>query len=136
VHRLLASHRPAAFVSLHAFGNVIFTPRACSRRRGLDAARHRSIGKAMAAASGYKTVPLARYVPFFRAFGTELDHAHALGALSFLIEIGAGPRPLHPKSWWPVYRWYTPPEPLLGRDRDRAVAAVEVLATTDSVAGR
>jgi predicted deacylase len=137
IHRLLARHRPVAFVSLHAFGNVIFTPRARSRRSGLLARRHRDVADKMAAASGYKTVPLGRYLPLFRAFGTELDHAHELGALSFLIEIGAGPRPLRPSTWWPVYRWYTPPDQLLIRDRDRAVAAVEVLATTTgSAAGR
>jgi hypothetical protein len=92
----------------------------------------------MAVASGYRTAQLARYLPGFRAFGTELDHAHAHGALSFLVEIGAGPRPLSPSTWWPVYRWYTPPPAILERDRDRAVAAVEVLAaaTTDSAAGR
>lgn len=133
IDQLLASERPAYAVSLHAFGEWIFTPYAGSRRPPPDHDRLVQIASAMAAAQPhrpYRVLQLARRSRFFQARGAEIDHFYDRhGALSFLIEIGAGPRLREPPTWFLPYGWFTPPAPLLQRDIANVLPAVEHLAT-------
>jgi hypothetical protein len=66
---------------------------------------------------------------YFKACGSEIDHFYGrYGALSFLIEIGAGPRLTAPSTWLTPYRWYTPPDRLLERDIAKILPALDYLA--------
>jgi hypothetical protein len=130
---LLAGERPAYAVSLHAFGEWIFTPYAGSRRSPPDHDRLIQIASAMAAAQPhrpYRVLQLARRSRLFQARGAEIDHFYERhGALSFLIEIGAGPRLREPPTWFLPYGWFTPPAPLVQRDIANVLPALEHLAT-------
>lgn len=76
----------------------------------------------------YKTVQLGRRSRYFRACGSEIDHFYGrYGALSFLIEIGAGPRLRSPSTWLSPYRGYTLPDPLLEGDIARVLSAIDYL---------
>lgn len=133
IDRLLARTRPGHAVSLHAFGEWIFTPYAGSRDVPPDAERIAEIAAGMAAAQPhkpYRFVQLARRSRLFQARGAEIDHFYREhGALSFLIEIGAGPRMSVPSTWTVPYRWFTPPASLLERDVENVVPAIEYLAS-------
>ncbi len=132
VDRVVARERPAYAVSLHAFGEVIYTPYAGTDEEPPDAPRLRSIARAMAGRQpgrGYKSMQLGRRSRYFRACGSEIDHFYGrYGALSFLIEIGAGPRLRSPSTWLSPYRWYTPPDRLLERDIARVLPAIDYLS--------
>lgn len=133
IDELLARERPTYAVSLHAFGEWIFTPYAGSRRAPPDHERLIRIAGAMAAAQPhrpYRVLQLARRSRLFQARGAEIDHFYQRhGALAFLIEIGAGPRLREPPTWFLPYGWFTPPADLLERDVANVLPAVEHLAT-------
>jgi hypothetical protein len=136
VDRLVGEVRPTYAVSLHAFGEWIFLPYAGSRRAPPDLARLEEIAAGMAAAQParpYRVLQLSRRTRLFQARGAEIDHFYERhGALSFLIEIGAGPRLRAPTTWlWP-YGWFTPPAPLLERDVANVLPAIEHLAAPAS----
>jgi hypothetical protein len=132
IDAVLSWARPSYAVSLHAFGNWIFTPYAGSRRAPADLDRMLDIAHRMAGAQPerpYRVVQLGRRSRFFQARGAEIDHFYERhGALSFLFEIGAGPRLRHPGTWLHPYRWFTPPAPLLERDVANVLPALESLA--------
>lgn len=133
IDALLARERPRYAVSLHAFGEWIFTPYAGSRRPPRDHERLLQIATGMAAAQphhSYRVLQLARRSRLFQARGAEIDHFYERhGALSFLIEIGAGPRLREPPTWFLPYGWFTPPAALLERDIANVLPAVEYLGT-------
>jgi hypothetical protein len=127
-----ARYRPRYAVSLHTFGDWIFLPYAGERRRAPDYLRLRRIARGMAERQpgrGYKVAQVGRLAPLFVARGAEIDHVYeSYGALSFLLEIGGGPRLLEPRNWLLPYAWYNAPTGRFERDVERAVAAVEYLA--------
>jgi Zinc carboxypeptidase len=129
---LLAVWRPTYAVSLHAFGEWIFTPPAGSRRPLPHQEQMLTIARGMAMAQPerpYRVMPLAHRSRLFQARGAEIDHFYGqYGALSFLIEIGAGPRLREPGTWLLPYAWFTPPAPLLQRDVANVLPAIEFLA--------
>ncbi len=133
IDQLLAGERPAYAVSLHAFGEWIFLPYAGSRRAPRDLDRLLAIARGMAAAQPlrpYRVLQLARRTRLFQARGAEIDHFYERhGALSFLVEIGAGPRLREPPTWFLPYGWFTPPAAMLERDVSNVVPALEHLAT-------
>lgn len=133
IDELCARERPTYAVSLHAFGEWIFTPYAGSRRQPAEHERLIQIATAMAAAQPhrpYRVLQLARRTRLFQARGAEIDHFYERhGALSFLVEIGAGPRLREPPTWFLPYGWFTPPAALLERDIANVLPAVEHLAT-------
>ena len=97
---LCAAERPRVAVSLHAFGEWIYTPYAGSRAVPPDAARLLALAAAMAArqpGAPYRIGQLGRRSRLFAAPGAEIDHFYQRhGALSFLVEIrgrAARPRP-------------------------------------------
>ncbi|MCK6524297.1 M14 family metallopeptidase [Myxococcota bacterium] len=112
---LAQAHRIDVSVSLHAFGGYIYVPWAGDRARHPDYAALMALGEVMAEgqARPYRVMQLCRWIFFFRALGTELDHMSArLGASSFLIELGrSGVRPLAPDTWRDPFRWYNPEDP-------------------------
>ena len=134
VDRTVQAARPRYALSLHAFGEWIFTPYAGQRRAPADHDRLIELGHQMAAAQPYRpyrVMQLAQRSRLFQARGAEIDHFYErYGALSFLIEIGAGPRLSHPRTWTVPYRWFTPPAELLERDVGNVVPAIEFLAST------
>ena len=133
IDELFARERPAHAVSLHAFGEWIFVPYAGNRRAPPDLDRLLEIAGGMAAAQPrrrYRVLQLARRTRVFQARGAEIDHFYERhGALSFLVEIGAGPRLREPPTWFLPYGWFTPPAALLEADVANVVPAVEHLAT-------
>ncbi|HWM86620.1 MAG TPA: M14 family metallopeptidase [Kofleriaceae bacterium] len=132
IDELLASVRPTYAVSLHAFGEWIFVPYAGSRRPPAHLALMETIARGMAMAQPerrYRVLQLARRSRLFQARGAEIDHFYErYGALSFLIEIGAGPRLRAPSTWFHPYAWFTPPAPLVARDVANVLPAIEFLA--------
>jgi hypothetical protein len=131
IDALCAAVRPTYAVSLHAFGRWIFTPYAGSRRAPPHLDRLLAIARGMAAAQErpYRVLPLARRFRLFQARGAEIDHFYERhGALSFLIEIGSGPRLREPATWLRPYGWFTPPARLLERDVANVLPAIEYLA--------
>ncbi|HEU5059812.1 MAG TPA: M14 family metallopeptidase [Kofleriaceae bacterium] len=133
IDALLAGVRPTHAVSLHAFGEWIFVPYAGSRRPPPHIDRLLEIARGMTAAQPerpYRVLQLARRSRFFQARGAEIDHFYERhGALSFLVEIGAGPRLRAPPTWFLPYGWFTPPGELLERDVANVLPALEHLAT-------
>lgn len=128
----LARFRPTYAASLHAFGEWIFLPYAGSRAAPARLPELVELGEAMAAAQTrpYRVMQLGRRSRLFRAHGAEIDHMYeAHGALSVLLEIGAGPRLGAPATWLEPYRWFTPPDALLEADVGEALAALRHLAT-------
>jgi hypothetical protein len=131
VDALCAAVRPTYAVSLHAFGEWIFTPYAGSRRTPPHLQQLLAIAGGMASAQArpYRVLPLGRRFRFFQARGAEIDHFYERhGALSFLIEIGAGPRLRAPATWLRPYGWFTPPAAFLERDVANVLPAIEHLA--------
>ena len=104
-----------AFVSLHAFGRYVFVPWSGRWERPEAWEAHRDLAHTMRQAQEhpYTVRQLARYLFFFRAQGSEIDHMYGEhGALSFLIELTpSGIRPLKPSTWRDVFRWYSPEDP-------------------------
>jgi hypothetical protein len=131
---LMAAQRPRYAVSLHAFGEVIYVPYGGSRESPAQLDRMLATGRAMAArqARPYPVMQLGRRYRWFKARGCEIDHFYErYGALSFLFEIGAGPRARRPGTWLSPYDWFTPPAPLLEADVANVVPALEALADLD-----
>ena len=132
IDRVVATERPRVAVSLHAFGEVIYYPYAGTDEAPPDLARLDSAARAMAArmpGGGYRAMQLGKRSHYFKACGSEIDHFYGrYGALSFLIEIGAGPRLTAPSTWLTPYRWYTPPDRLLERDIAKILPALDYLA--------
>lgn len=132
IDRALTRWAPTFAVSLHAFGRWIFVPYAGSRAAPRDLGRMLELGAAMAAAQPepYRVMQLGRRSRLFLAHGAEIDHMYERhGALSFLFEIGRGPRLRHPETWLDPYRWFTPPAVLLEQDVEDVLAAMAVLAS-------
>lgn len=129
---LAAACRPTFAVSLHAFGEWIYVPWAGRREPPPDAERLLAVAGEMAARQphrAYRVLQLARRNRLFAARGAEIDHFYARhGALSFLIEIGAGPRLREPSGWLHPYRWFSPPAATLERDVENVLPALDVLA--------
>ena len=122
--------RPRVFASLHAFGEWIYLPYAGRREPPADLAAHEDAARRMCAkmAFPYRVMPLARRSRLFSAPGAEIDHMHDRhGALSFLLELGPGPRLGDPRSWLDVYRWYTPPPEELDAEVANVLPALDVL---------
>jgi predicted deacylase len=128
---LAAAERPAAVVSLHAFGEWIYVPWAGRREPPPAQPAMLEIARAMAAAQRrpYKVAALAQRSRLFRAHGAEIDHFHErFGAYAFLVEIGAGPRLDDPRGWLVPYRWYTPRDEALAADVANVLPALAALA--------
>jgi hypothetical protein len=134
---LAAAVRPAAVVSLHAFGEWIYVPWANRREPPAESERLLGLARAMAArqAKPYGVVQLGRRSRLFTAGGAEIDHFLARhGALSFLIEIGQGPRLGAPSTWFDPYRWYTADEVRLQADIAQVLPALDALAEAELAA--
>ncbi len=133
IDRAVAECRPTYALSLHAFGEWIFLPYAGRREPPPRFDRMRELARAMTEAQPhrpYKVMQLAMRSRLFRACGAEIDHfTERYGALSFLIEIGAGPRLSEPTTWLDPYRWFNPPASLLERDVANVIPAIERLAS-------
>lgn len=132
IDRIAADERPDYAVSLHAFGELIYYPYGGSRERPPDADRLATIAAAMAATQRrpYRAYQLGRRSRLFKARGCEIDHLYREHrALSFLIEIGAGPRLARPRTLTRAYTWFTPPRDLLEADIANVLPAIEHLAT-------
>lgn len=131
VDAVLAAVRPTYAVSLHAFGEWIFTPYAGSRRPPAALALMLTLARGMAMMQPhrpYRVMQLGLRSRLFQARGAEIDHFHdRYNALSFLIEIGAGPRLRAPGTWLHPYSWFTPPAALLERDVANVLPAIEFL---------
>lgn len=132
----LSELSPRFAVSLHAFGQWIYLPYAGTREAPPDLPAMKRIAHKMTECQPtrpYKVVQLGTRSRLFRACGTEIDHFYARhGALSFLIEIGAGPRFREPITWLDPYSWFTPPAYLLERDVANVVPAIECLASAST----
>jgi hypothetical protein len=131
IDHALARFRPDHAVSLHAFGRWIFVPYAGTPAPPRDLARLLEVARDLASvqARPYRVMQLGRRSRLFLARGAEIDHMYERhGVLSFLFEIGAGPRLAAPATWVEPYGWYTPPPALLERDLAEVVPAVERLA--------
>lgn len=115
LHSLAEASAVDVSVSLHAFGGYIYLPWAGRRARHPDHDALMALGQVMAQGQTrpYRVMQLCRWIFFFRALGTELDHmAERHGASSFLIELGrSGLRPLAPDTWRDPFRWYNPEDP-------------------------
>ncbi|MCB9766347.1 MAG: hypothetical protein H6739_41615 [Alphaproteobacteria bacterium] len=103
-------------ISLHAYGGYIYVPWAGRWTRTADHAEMMALGEVMAAGQPnrpYRVMQLCRWIFFFRALGTELDHMYATyGSNSYLIELTrSGIRPLRPRTWRDYFRWYNPVDP-------------------------
>jgi hypothetical protein len=136
---LAGRERPAAAVSLHAFGEWIYLPWAGRREAPPDLDGMMAVARAMAAAQPrpYRVVQLARRSRFFVARGAEIDHLYGKhGAWSFLIEIGAGPRLGDPSGWLDAYRWFTPRDDLLAADVANVLPALDAVAQAELPPGR
>jgi hypothetical protein len=118
-------------ISLHAFGNTLYLPWAAKAERPPRWSEQLSIAERMVSRQPkpYSVRQLGRHIPFFRPSGTELDFFCSEGALSFLFEIGGGPRLRHPRAWHHPYGWFSPPAESFEADVSSVVAAVEALAT-------
>jgi hypothetical protein len=131
---LASEIRPAAVVSLHAFGEWIYVPWASRGELPPDGEAMLAVGRAMAARQRepYRVRQLGARSRFFRPRGLELDHFYARhGAWSFLIEIGAGPRLGDPAGWADPYRWFTPRADLLERDVENVLPALDAVAEAE-----
>lgn len=132
VDALAGSIRPDYAVSLHAFGEWIFVPYAGRRAAPPDLPRLLELAGQMAARQPtrrYRVMQLAARSRLFAARGAEIDHLYERhGALSFLIEIGAGPSFSEPEHWMHPYRWFTPDESRLGSEISNVLPAIDVLS--------
>lgn len=133
IDRIAAEERPDYAVSLHAFGELIYYPYAGSRERPPDEDRLAGIATAMTVRQPrrpYRVLQFGRRNRFFKARGCEIDHLYREHrALSFLLEIGAGPRLSRPGTLTRAYSWFTPPRDLLEADVANVLPAIEYLAT-------
>lgn len=98
-------------VALHSFGRMILLPWA---HRGDRPPRHAELSRHAAAIASrlpepYRIFQAGRWPPF-RLGGLELDWLTSLGALTLLLECGAGGLRLTDPSTWPSpFAWYNPP---------------------------
>lgn len=130
--RLCETQRPGIVVSLHAFGEWIYTPYAGRRQRPPDFEAMRRIATKMAdrqPRKRYRVLQLARRSRLFAARGAEIDHFYSrYGAFSFLIEIGSGPSMVEPSTWFDPYRWFTPKDFRVEAQVANVLPALHVLA--------
>jgi len=78
-------------LSLHSFGRQVFAPPARMWRSLPGTASMVAAARAATAGSGYRARQLARWSPFFRAHGAEIDFLHeATQAPAYLVEISGG----------------------------------------------
>lgn len=140
--QLLATGSFDRMASLHSFGGYLYYPWSGRFRPPPDEAQFVAIGRAMERAQAghaYRTRQLARWGFFFRAQGSELDHAYGeYGTLPFLVELTrSGISPLHAlRDRRTYFRWYNPRDPR--PHVERGVAAMRALAAApgDRVAPR
>lgn len=133
--RLLERERYDRMASLHAFGGYFYFPWSGRFERPDDWGDFVELGRAMEKAQGahaYRTRQLSRWGFYFRAQGSELDHAYGrYGTQAFLIELTrSGFDPLHPRrSFRTYFRWYNPQR----RERHvrKGVAALRALVSHD-----
>lgn len=132
---LLERGRYDRFASLHAFGGYFYHPWSGRFERPGDWEEMVRVGRMMERAQGahaYRTRQLSHWGFFFRAQGSELDHAYGrYGTLSYLIELTrSGFDPLHPRRSLKTYfRWYNPKK--VERHRRKGVAALRALTFYD-----
>lgn len=128
---LCGDERPEIVVSLHAFGEWIYLPWAGRREPPPDRDRLFGIARAMVARQPrrrYRIAQLAHRSRLFSARGAEIDHFYARhGALSFLVEIGPGPTPGRPSTWFDPFRWYTPEPGRLEAEIENVLPALDAL---------
>lgn len=101
-------------LSLHSIGNQLLTPYGGRWRRPLGADRHDTAAELVRRRLGgrYARTTPARWVPGLFAYGMELDHFHAWGAVALLAECSAGGLSwADPSSWGHPFRWFNPPDP-------------------------
>lgn len=108
-------------LSLHSFGGYFFYPYGGSKNRSLDDAWFRKTCQEMIDRQpryGYSMKQLGRFLPFFRARGTETDYLYeTFGTRSVLIEIGKRKLGLlHPKVMFNPFNWSNPHDPELEVD--------------------
>ena len=104
LRRWLRDLHPAVFVANHSFSGLVLRPPGTPRRAAAptEEARLRALGDAMAAATGYDSIPAYELYP---VTGAVDDYAAlALGGLAFTIEIGR--RGFHPRFATGVARQY------------------------------
>lgn len=84
--------RPRLAISFHSFGRWIFHAPGAGGGDSPSAMLHQeAIRIAGGAASiGYRSRPLARWSPWFRAYGTEIDFFDSIGSMAYLIEVSRG----------------------------------------------
>lgn len=132
---LLARGDYDRFASLHAFGGYFYFPWSGRFERPEAWGEHVRVGRLMERSQGahaYRTRQLSRWGFFFRAQGSEIDHAYGrYGALSYLIELTrSGFDPLHPRRSLKTYfRWYNPKR--VARHRRKGMAALRALVFYD-----
>jgi hypothetical protein len=91
IERNIAERPVRLSLSLHSFGRQVFAPPARMWRSLPGTASMVAAAHAATAGSGYRTRQLARWSPFFRARGTEIDFLHeATQAPAYLVEISGG----------------------------------------------
>ena len=135
IDALLERERYDRMASLHAFGGYFYHPWSGRFTRPGDWGRFVELGRAMERtqrAHAYRTRQLSHWGFYFRAQGSELDHAYGrYGTLAYLIELTrSGFDPLHPRRSFETYfRWYNPQR----RERHvrKGVAALRALVSYD-----
>ncbi len=103
-------------LSLHSFGGWFFYPYGGSKRKPRDEKWFREVCSEMIDRQplyGYRMRQLGRFLPFFRARGTETDYLYeTFGTRSVLIEIGRrNLGMLHPKVLLNPFHWFNPRDP-------------------------
>ena len=104
----------ARALSLHSIGNQLLTPYGGRWRRPLGADRHDTAAELVRRRLDlrYARTTPARWVPGLFAYGMELDHFHAWGAVGLLVECSAGGLSwADPTTWLHPFRWFNPPDP-------------------------
>jgi hypothetical protein len=107
--------KPSIALSFHAFGRWFFYPPACRFTPSRRAGGHQELLDRLGGVGrfGYRSRQLGRWMPWFRAYGTEIDFfSEEIGATAFLIELsrgGIGRWGLR-RLACPFY-WYNPPHP-------------------------
>lgn len=85
--------RPERAISFHSFGRWIFFPPAHRRRPWPQTAAHRAAVEAAGEVTptDYRSTQLGRWMPWFRAHGTEIDFLSGEGgAMAYLVEVSRG----------------------------------------------
>ncbi len=103
-------------LSLHSFGGYFFYPYGGSRQKSRDDDWFRKVCQEMIDRQplySYNMKQLGRFLPFFRARGTETDYLYeTFGTRSMMVEIGRRNLGLlHPKNLLSPFNWFNPRDP-------------------------